>query len=806
MSDVVRIPYRGGQITGVPRDLAESRDSTLIQMLEQANTMGLSGDHDFSTVRERLSSSPVGAVLGEGPTVTPEAQRQAELAADTAAVQEADRGNRFRDAWGEVMGFTKEMLDSMTRGAAPATAGAAAGYTIAGLPGAVLGAVSVPLADAVTTGINAIFGTEYTTPSDAVKHWMQDKLGIEPSDSQVLQTLEQATAAWAGSYGFTGVAGNIASAPSAGTLVNSAPGVPVLRGPGGAPIAQSTGRNMAAQMSNLPGINAASAVPSTFVQEGSSNALQNLGLNEGLSETLGFGLGLLTDIGFNMGAEGVVAGLDAMDTPLPDNIRNQVEITDRMTGGMDPLTTDEAIMLNRPTQREASGVARRLGSPGAGTSDTMQRRVYTQQDRTMDWMADQGVELTQYGNPTSLQREHLGGILQSYGEQRGIYLDDLTRARDDVIETLSRPEWPVPVSNTREAIEGIQKELLAQNPTRFSDVSNRLDQTLANLEEGLPLNKVYEELRNIRAEIKDPNLPQGAQRQIDEALTETANALRSDIDRFIVDNGSELQLEQLNAANEGLAGLVQDFNDQSTTELINQLSRSQGRETVETVHSLIRPDAPMNEATAFYDNLTPEGQRMTQQSVYGEILRASIPEGEMLPSPTLINQNTAKYEQWLDIFRNRTKAAPAGDLLDDDGGLIARGVREPYDPQPLDELNRINEFTREVVGVAEQIASGGPKAVQRLGLGANPTAGIALSQAVRKLGIGFGLFMGDVISGSFGSISRAMQRPEVRNLVMAMRSYTPGTERYYDGMQRILRQMYIGEIRGQEAVGQGVEE
>lgn len=735
------------------------------------------------------------------PELTYEEQRAAERAAleeDAAAVQQADQQNRLPAAWEEASGYAKELLDAVIRGASGPTAGAMFGATVTGGNplGAVVGGASVGGADIVTAVLNRILGTEWAMPSQAVKDFLQRKMGIEPPETLVGQVTEMASSAATNSLLFSGMAGSYGNAPSAGTQINTPNQPMTVRGPTGGPVQAGSWSEQAARMANQPVQNALSAVPGTFAQEGGSQLLQQRGIAPEWADLLASPAGLAADMAFNAGADRFSSRAAAREAPIPENVQRQIDITQRMDPS-DPLTTDEMFMLNNPTMAEGAGTAARLGSKGSGVADTFQRRTTTQQNRTMDWMAEQGVELTQYGNPTPLQREHLGGILEAYGEQRGIYLDDFTRARDNVIEGLSNDDMPVPVPNTRSAVEGIVNELDAQNPTRFSDINRRLEQTLANLEEGLPLDKVYDEMRNIRAEVGDANLPTGAKRQIDEALKETANAIRSDIDRFIVNEADPASLEILDAANKGLQGLVEDFNDQSTEELINQLARTKGRETVETVHAFIRPDAPMNEAKAFYDNLTPEGQRMIQQSIYGDILKRSIPPGQVLPSPQLINSNTAQYEQWLDVFRDRTK-----DITEDVGrfGIIVDRTSS-FDPQPIDDLNQINEFTREVVGLAEEMSAGAPQAVRRLSLGENPTSGIVLSQVARRLGIGAGLLLGDIMTGSFGNIARRFQRPEVRDMYASLRAMTPGTEKYLEGVKRLLRTMYISDVIGGEISG-----
>ena len=89
---------------------------------------------------------------------------------------------------------------SAARGAGPAALGAAAGALMGGVPtggigavpGAALGAGTMVLADPIVAGINALFGTHYTQPSDAVRHYLT-QLGVPKPDTSAERIVEAAS-------------------------------------------------------------------------------------------------------------------------------------------------------------------------------------------------------------------------------------------------------------------------------------------------------------------------------------------------------------------------------------------------------------------------------------------------------------------------------------------------------------------------------------------------------------------------------------------------------------------------------------
>lgn len=120
----------------------------------------------------------------QGPPAPPEAAAApAEAPLPSAASEEAMIGQPETTAGG-VAGAT-------LRGLSPAAVGAVGGAIMGGaptggigaIPGALIGAAGMTLADPVVAGINSLFGTHYTKPSDALNHYLT-QLGVPNPDTQ----------------------------------------------------------------------------------------------------------------------------------------------------------------------------------------------------------------------------------------------------------------------------------------------------------------------------------------------------------------------------------------------------------------------------------------------------------------------------------------------------------------------------------------------------------------------------------------------------------------------------------------------
>jgi len=120
----------------------------------------------------------------QGPPAPPESTAAPTGAAlPSAASEEAMIGKPETTAGG--------VAGAALRGLSPAAVGAVGGAIMGGaptggigaVPGALIGAAGMTLADPVVAGINSLFGTHYTKPSDALNHYLT-QLGVPNPDTQ----------------------------------------------------------------------------------------------------------------------------------------------------------------------------------------------------------------------------------------------------------------------------------------------------------------------------------------------------------------------------------------------------------------------------------------------------------------------------------------------------------------------------------------------------------------------------------------------------------------------------------------------
>lgn len=118
----------------------------------------------------------------QGPPVPPETA-PAEAPLPSAASEEAMIGKPETTAGG--------VAGAALRGLSPAAIGAVGGAIMGGaptggigaVPGALIGAAGMTLADPLVAGINSLFKTHYTKPSDALNHYLT-QLGVQNPDTQ----------------------------------------------------------------------------------------------------------------------------------------------------------------------------------------------------------------------------------------------------------------------------------------------------------------------------------------------------------------------------------------------------------------------------------------------------------------------------------------------------------------------------------------------------------------------------------------------------------------------------------------------
>jgi len=640
--------------------------------------------------------------------------------------------------------------------------------------GSALGAAAVPAADAVISGINALFGTEWTTASDAVRDWMQRKGFANPPESAVMATLEQAINAVGSSFVGTGIAGNIANAPSAGNVMNAAKSpMTMTSGATGAPVAPTAGNTIAAQMANQPVLNAAVAAPSTFAQEGTSRGLQSAGVPEPWADAAGFAVGLLSDVGLSSAADNLAARAGARSAPVPEQGQQLIDITQRNQPGR-PLTTDEAMVIDptvTPTARETRSIGRHIQNPRSGVTDAMLGRLDDASMSVRELATRRGVEIDPVYQMVERYDEP---IMRLYNEARGGALTDAWAEQQNILSSVSDPNVPVDVSGTSQLIDEIKLDFAEQNPERLMGAGQELDRIQKSIE-SLPADRLYRELKSLRSRVNDTVDPRYRD-DLDSAITRISSSLRDDIGDYVEREAGDLARQSFELRNEELSELMNDFDDASLKSVINQTARlPEHRWNLKEVQKMLGPGTDLGTFRPFYEQLSGEGQELVERAIYGNMLQASNP---MRPSPGTFLDQSRRYRDMLRVVH-----ADA--------------------PEKLEELDAMVEFFGRVIQPIEQIAGNGVTA-GRLGFD-SPTSGMVLSQVTRKLGPAGGLLLGDLLQNSFGALARAHQLPEVRDMVLSLRHMTPGSEAELEAMKRILRNLYIHELDVQEEAAEDAD-
>jgi hypothetical protein len=697
------------------------------------------------------------------------------LKEDVQAVQEADRRNRLPDAWEETKGAVNQIVSAATRGLAPATAGAAGGFAVAGPPGAFVGAMAVPAADLVVSGINALFGTQWATPSEAIKDLLTRTGAVDVPEEEVYRMFETAVQMTAQAGAATGLASNLANAPGA-----TAPGFQsriltdptTAQGIGSAPItaprtiAQGMGTGLAGQM--------AGAGTGTVVEQGISNAAPDSGLAQTGAMVAGTVVDMLTG--------GVVDNMQlrnrAANTPLDANIQRQADAAEQFGR---PLRPDEALgnPLNDPSVRELTDVARRAGT-AEGSGDILQARVRHARE-TGQRIADEfGVTYTDMGGVNDVTPE----VMRIFNETRGGELSQLWNTKTELIATLSNPDMPVDTSATRELIRGMQERFARLSGEIFGTEGTKLGAIAADLE-----NKSLEDIEVLRRAIwnmkDDPMMTPGARSEFDKAINEIYDSLRNDMGGHIEELGARAftsadgdfdameadarmrgrELRDIwNDTDEGLTNLMKDLRNRDIVEMLDEAGNMPIElQSIEAIQGLHKPSADPAPYRQMYTRLSPEGRDLSVTAIYGNMMEEA---GTTLTSPTGLAQIMRRYEPML-----QAAAEVSGK------------------PEIYTRARDYVEYVQQVVDWVEGFVGSGLTS-NRLSMGDNPTGGIMLSQGSRQAGLAGAWLIGDILKNGAGRLAQQFNKPENLARVTNLRNMTTGSVPWVNTTMALFRDIY----------------
>lgn len=775
MSDYVRIPWKSGEgyLTGVPRALAEAHDPSITKLRDVADSLGIAGNEDFTELQKRL---PPPLRAQASPTVEDEIRIEEDVASA------GEEGGKW-----DLLGS----LGALARGGAPAALGALIGLPF-GPIGSAAGVLAMMLSDLGVVAVNGIFGTDFQTPSEAIGKLLTNA-GVAEADhkgEQLLQMVSQAVT----TQGATSAIGAFTQGPltlgqnflqqfgigeSAGAVQ------PTTLNPSGL-------QTFASQLAYNPSTQMAGAAVGTVTGEGARAGVQSLAKdpdNPSLgNQTLQAIAGFFGSMAGDALVSPVVAGFEnratARSLDVPE--RNQ-DLINRVESAQPdiPVTTAEALLADNPTQVEANKILRQLHSEQSGLADTLQQRSQRIQRGILEESSNKGVVV----DPDwGLVNSEDVPLMHIYNKNRSDLLTKYVDAENEALSGMAG--YIVDTTATQELIGSIQEDLLDFYPEGFKAFSKTLDdinEAIGKTPRGAPdadlpgdsppilktldVERAHEWLSIIGSMRKDDLIPQGVRGRIDRELDRLYDSLRNDIGNSIEQNVGVEARNQWATANQNQRMLLQDFKDTPLSTMINQAAeRPLDRQTISAIQQVIKPGADPVQFGAFWGTLSPGGKELATTAVYAKMLEMANPLNAGDPLIGEWAKAAQAYKPILDVMN--VPGSEADQFLRDTVGLI----------------NRIGR-------VDEALTRGGTPA-QRLDMNQRlATAGIVLSQATRKLGILGGIFLGDVLQNGFGAIAKAYQRPEVRDMILALRSIDPGTAAEGQMLKRILRAAYSTEMR-----------
>lgn len=153
----------GTRITNIPDEI-DQNDPRLYEMYKQMKAAGVASAQYGSPVDPTGEAAMLGAAARQAPA-------PALPAAPAGRVQDLVMSEPRFDV--KDLPTAMGTMGAVVRGAGPVAAGTLAGGLAAGLPGAVVGGASAGVAqfvgDPLISGINKLFGTNYTLPTDAIE-------------------------------------------------------------------------------------------------------------------------------------------------------------------------------------------------------------------------------------------------------------------------------------------------------------------------------------------------------------------------------------------------------------------------------------------------------------------------------------------------------------------------------------------------------------------------------------------------------------------------------------------------------------
>jgi hypothetical protein len=524
----------------------------------------------------------------EGPPAPPEATAApTEALLPSAASEEAMIGKPETTAGG--------VAGAALRGLSPAAVGAVGGAIMGGaptggigaVPGALIGAAGMTLADPVVAGINSLFGTHYTKPSDALNHYLT-QLGVPNPDTQAERL--------AGAAG-RGVGEGLGQLGLGKALMASA-----------RPAMQAAGRFFAEK----PAEQIASSVGSEVGMQSAKEA--GYGPTGQLLAGLGGGMGA----GIGAGARPTVSAAAA----LPEGA---VQAEKR---GIQTITSQEF----KPETPLGNALAKSREITPFGTGSLLRKQEKQRSQAIQDFVS----EYAGVGSPTLTEE-----LANQAISQREKIVKKLSGNKQEVLGRLSTTGQLVDMSATAKKAEDLALELENISPTANKQAIDQLINFATEITGKTP-EEVEQRRKVLFKSLSDPTI--GTPKDMaSKAYNEVYGALNQDLGNHIKQFGKPTDFTKWSVSNRALSDLADDLKASSFNSLLKK-----GELTPEIVNNVLFTDKKSS-IERLYKNLSTEGREVGRAAIITRALEnATDPSGVIVPNR--FATQLGKLENQVNVF------------------------------------------------------------------------------------------------------------------------------------------------------------
>ena len=531
---------------------------------------------------------PTDAQPVEGPPAPPEAAAApTEAPLPSAASEEAMIGQPETTAGG--------VAGAALRGLSPAAVGAVGGAIMGGaptggigaVPGALIGAAGMTLADPVVAGINSLFGTHYTKPSDALNHYLT-QLGVPNPDTQAERL-----------------------AGAAGRGVGEGLG--------------QLGLGKALMASTRPAMQAAGRF---FAEKPAEQIASSVGSEVGMQSAKEAGYGptgqLLAGLGGGMGA-GIGAGARPTVSAAAAIPEGAVQAEKR---GIQTITSQEL----KPETPLGNALAKSREITPFGTGSLLRKQEKQRSQAIQDFVS----EYAGVGSPTLTEE-----LANQAISQREKIVKKLSGNKQEVLGRLSTTGQLVDMSATAKKAEDLALELENISPTANKQAIDQLINFATEITGKTP-EEVEQRRKVLFKSLSDPTI--GTPKDMaSKAYNEVYGALNQDLGNHIKQFGKPTDFTKWSVSNRALSDLADDLKASSFNSLLKK-----GELTPEIVNNVLFTDKKSS-IERLYKNLSTEGREVGRAAIITRALEnATDPSGVIVPNR--FATQLGKLENQVNVF------------------------------------------------------------------------------------------------------------------------------------------------------------